>query len=205
MHRPSTIQNRLRLPSLLLLSIHNKLHQHHGREVHHHGKQLPVSSLFTSGYIAIKYHIYIYLFLNIYLIIVIFYQNHLGYGKYISNTKYVTTTNILSNGGLTQKPITSPSKAKETASSSNNVKVVHGIADPRPEFKASVTSPLMQQQSRPPPPPIPPHLRPSTINMTTAKAPIARDESMHDLGDSKSPSLAGVNFHDFESPAGNGN
>ena len=112
---------------------------------------------------------------------------------------------IHSSGGLTQTPITSPSKAKETASSSNNVKVVQGIADPRPEFKASVTSPLMQQQSRPPPPPIPPHLRPSTINMTTAKAPIARDESMHDLGDSKSPSLAGVNFHDFESPAGNGN
>ena len=101
---------------------------------------------------------------------------------------------IHSSGGLTQTPITS-----------NNVKVVQGIADPRPEFKASVTSPLMQQQSRPPPPPIPPHLRPSTINMTTAKAPIARDESMHDLGDSKSPSLAGVNFHDFESPAGNGN
>ena len=112
---------------------------------------------------------------------------------------------IHSSGGLTQTPITSPSKAKETAFSSNNVKVVQGIADPRPEFKASVTSPLMQQQSRPPPPPIPPHLRPSTINMTTAKAPIARDESMHDLGDSKSPSLAGVNFHDFESPAGNGN
>ena len=112
---------------------------------------------------------------------------------------------IHSSGGLTQMSITSPSKAKETASSSNNVKVVQGIADPRPEFKASVTSPLMQQQSRPPPPPIPPHLRPSTINMTTAKAPIARDESMHDLGDSKSPSLAGVNFHDFESPAGNGN
>ena len=61
------------------------------------------------------------------------------------------------------------------------------------EFKASVTSPLM----RPPPPPIPPHLRPSTIKM----APIARDESLHDLGDSKSPST--VSFYDNEySPCG---
>ena len=61
------------------------------------------------------------------------------------------------------------------------------------EFKAPVTSPLM----RPPPPPIPPHLRPSTIKM----APIARDESLHDLGDSKSPST--VSFYDNEySPSG---
>ena len=82
------------------------------------------------------------------------------------------------------------------------------VVDPKPEFKAPVTSPLImlqQSTSRPPPPPIPPHLRPSTINMASSRAPIARDESMHDLGDSKSPSLAGVNFHDIESPAGNGN
>ena len=82
------------------------------------------------------------------------------------------------------------------------------VVDPRQEFKAPVTSPLImlqQSTSRPPPPPIPPHLRPSTINMASSRAPIARDESMHDLGDSKSPSLAGVNFHDIESPAGNGN
>ena len=105
-------------------------------------------------------------------------------------------------GSGPQTPITSSTKAKET---SNNVKGVVVVVDPRPEFKASVTSPLMQQStSRPPPPPIPPHLRPSTINMAS-RAPIARDESMHDLGDSKSPSLAGVNFHDIESPAGNGN
>ena len=130
----------------------------------------------------------------------------------IPNMSLPQTSSAASNGNYSggsrpQTPITSPSptKAKETAS--NNVKVV--VVDPRPEFKAPVTSPLMQQHSRPPPPPLPPHLRPSTINMTTTtyRAPIARDESMHDLGaDSKSPSLAGViNFHDIESPAGNGN
>ena len=61
------------------------------------------------------------------------------------------------------------------------------------DFKAAMASPLMM---RPPPPPIPPHLRPSTIKM----APIARDESLHDLGESKSPST--VSFYDNEySPA----